>query len=426
MNENFTQNHSSQPETIALARYAAVSWVQTQLAGGLALRKALEAAAQRLWNGRSFTWATIERYYYTCRQGGFGALHPKGRSDQGKNKALSSEVRERLVQLRLAHPKLTVTMLVKQLIQEGHLISGTYGLSSIYRCLDRLGMDAKSLKAGGGPLADGSGPTKAFELPLANALWMTDMMYGPTLRLSDGSVVRTKLFALLDDCSRLCPHGQYYGSESTECFLDTLAQAIQRRGVPEALYTDQGSIFTCRHLQIVCANLGIRLIHAKPYAAWSKGKIERYFLRVQQEFQQALVLQPVHSMDELNTRFWHWLESDYHQRSHHGINGESPAARFAERSAAVRAAPSEEDLQRLFLHCTRRRVRKDATVSLDGKWFELSPALRGQEVDIHYNPFTFAPVEIHWQGKFFACAKPLDKHLNARTFGAAHHYERKA
>lgn len=129
-------------------------------------------------------------------------------------------------------------------------------------------------------------------------------------------------------------------------------------------------------------------------------------------------------MDELNQRFWQWLESDYHRRAHNGINGESPAARFAERSAAVRAAPSEEELQRLFLHCTRRRVRKDATVSLDGKWFELSPALRGQEVDIHYNPFPFERVEIHWQGKFFACAKPLDKHLNARTFSDSHDYER--
>lgn len=257
MNENFTQKHSSQPETIALARYAAVSWVQTQLASGMALRKALEAAAPRLWNGRGFTWATIERYYYAWRQGGFAALHPRERCDRVKTKALSSEVRERLVQLRVAHPKLTVTTLVRQLLREGLLTPGTYGLSSIYRCLERLGMDSQSLKAGGGPLADGSGPTKAFEMPLANALWMTDRMYGPTLRLAEGNVVRTKLFALLDDCSRLCPHGQYYGSESTECFLDTLQQAIQRRGVPEALYTDQGSIFTCRHLQVVCANLSL-------------------------------------------------------------------------------------------------------------------------------------------------------------------------
>jgi len=36
-------------------------------------------------------------------------------------------------------------------------------------------------------------------------------------------------------------------------------------------------LFVSQHLQTVCANFGIRLIHAKPYVAWSKGKIERFY-----------------------------------------------------------------------------------------------------------------------------------------------------
>lgn len=416
MNENLSPKPSSKLETIALARYSAVSWVQTQLAQGQPLRGTLKQAAERAWNGRFFSWATIERYYYDWRRGGFSALYPKSRSDRGKVKNLSSEVRERLVQLRIAHPQLTVVHLVKQLCQEGLLIPGTYGLNSIYRYLEKVGMDPKTLKAAGPRLADGSGPTKAFEFALSNALWMTDMMYGPTLKLKDNTTIGTRLFALLDDCSRLCPHGEYYAIESTECFLDVFRQSIERRGVPDALYTDQGRIFTCRHLQIVCANLGTRLIHAKPYAAWSKGKIERFFLRVQQDFQQGLSLKPASSLSELNERFWQWLESDYHHQPHHGLSGETPSARFTQRSAAIKVAPCSQELSNLFLYRVSRRVRKDATVSLHGKWFEVSPALRGQKVEIHYNPFTFQSVEVYWQGKLFCSAKPLDKHLNARTF----------
>jgi transposase InsO family protein len=94
-------------------------------------------------------------------------------------------------------------------------------------------------------------------------------------------VFSTYLFALLDDCSRLCVHGQFYEHERLEGFLDALRRALQTRGLPEKLYTDNGAAFRSQHLAVVCANLGIRLIHAKPYHSWSKGKIERFFSTVQ-------------------------------------------------------------------------------------------------------------------------------------------------
>src|SRR5437868_6273328 len=86
---------------------------------------------------------------------------------------------------------------------------------SVYRLLVSQGLDRPRL------IAQGSGPTKAFETELANALWMADVMDGPTLRVGD-RVVHTFLFALLDDCSRLVPHGQYYDNERLGPLLDCL------------------------------------------------------------------------------------------------------------------------------------------------------------------------------------------------------------
>lgn len=202
-------------------------------------------------------------------------------------------------------------MLVRQLIERGDLSFGNFSMSSVYRLLAAHGVDRESMAAGG--FHPEGGPQKAFETALPNMLWMADMMYGPTLVTPQGKAVHARLFALLDDHSRLCPYAEYFASEGSDCFLAVLHAAVRARGVPDKIYTDNGKVFLCRHLHLVCANLGIKLSHARPYAAWSKGKIERFFRRVQSQFQTTLVFNPARDLADLNARFVTWLEGDYHQ-----------------------------------------------------------------------------------------------------------------
>ena len=216
------------------------------------------------------------------------------------------EACQALLEWRQKYPQLKIKVLVRQLVEQGMLQAGTFSLPSVYRLLAAHQLDARSIKHQ--PPPPQSGPTKAFECALANELWMTDMMFGPTLKLATGQVIQTRLFGLLDDCSRLVPHAQYYDSEKLCWFLDCFRQGLARRGFPDKLYTDQGKIFTSYHLQIVCANLGVRLCHAKPYAAWSKGKQERWFRTLQMDFEARLVIDPVHTLEELNARLWRWIE----------------------------------------------------------------------------------------------------------------------
>jgi putative transposase len=300
--------------------------------------------------------------------------------------------------------------------QSGVLQPGTFSLSSVYRLLVREGLDRPRL------IAEGSGPTKAFETELANALWMADVMDGPTLRVGD-RVVRTFLFALLDDCSRLVPHAQYYDNEKLASLLDCLKEAFGRRGLPEKLYTDQGKIFTCSHLQVVCANLKIKLIHARPYAAWSRGKIERFFRTLQSDFQSRLRTEPAHDLEALNARFWQWLENEYHRRAHSALEGQYPAERFAQKAAALRQLPADTDWQRLFLARATRRVRLDATISLDGTLWEVPVHLRGRRVQLRYEPFQWSVLEVWYQEKFAGLGRRCDKNLNAKTYNSTD-YER--
>ena len=342
-----------QRQQTALIRYSAVSWIEQQVIGGLRLSQALRQAAQRLWSGKVFSASTMEEWVYAHRKGGFDALKPRGRSDRGVVRSLSATVREALERVRRRHPDLSVKTVVEHLVKQGALQPGEFSYPSIYRWLHRAGLDARSLRR---ELPAASGPTKAFETPLANDIWMADMMYGPTLKLKEGPTVRTRLFAILDDCSRLCVGAWYDASESLYCFLKVFKIAVARRGIPVRLYTDLGKIFVSHHLQVICASLGVRLCHAKPYAAWSKGKIEKFFRTVQEQFQQQLALEPVHSVEELNLRFWKWLEAEYHQRVHSAL-GTSPAQRFAERSGALRTLSDPDQLDRLFFMREKRRKR---------------------------------------------------------------------
>src|SRR6202007_335176 len=131
---------------------------------------------------------------------------------------------------------------------------------------------------------------------------------GPKLNI-DGKVLTTHLCLILDDHSRLITEGAYYLTADSYAFHQTLKQAVQRRGIPYKLYTDQGKPFTNKHTQIICANLGIRLLHAKPYAVEQQGKVERCFYTLQQGFESTLKLPDnrAQSLEELNTKLTHWI-----------------------------------------------------------------------------------------------------------------------
>jgi transposase InsO family protein len=401
----------------ALARYAAVCWVSERVSeehpGGWTVQTATAEASRKLWDGFQFSAGSIERYYYAYRKDGFNALVPPERSDKGRCRALSPDAQDRLIEARLKYPDMDATVLVGHMLEAGELEAGTFSMASVYRLFAARGVDRSSLKAGS--FQPNSGPQKAFETAMPNMLWMADMMYGPTIVTDAGKAVHTRLFALIDDHSRLCPYAAYFASEGSDCFMAVLYEAIRSRGLPEKLYTDNGKVFLCRHLRIVCANLGIKLSHARPYAAWSKGKIERFFRRVQRQFQQTLVFEPVHSLGGLNGRFATWLEMDYHLQEHRGT-GEPPACRFMAQSETLRPAPPDEELRRLFLLQDKRRVRKDATVSIQGIYFELTPALRGQYVQVRYDPRRLDEVEIWHQDRFVQVAKRLDRNGNSKTF----------
>ena len=421
-----TNASTSRAQAVALARFSLISRIQELLRTPVPLNVALDTVVagsvlELEGASRSVPRRTLEDWWYAYQHGGFAALHPKARSDRGVPRVLTPEQERHILEQVRAHPAIPVKVLYRQWREADPKLPA---LSAVYRALQRQALDQRSRRYLVRQAL--SGPTKAFEAPWVNELWMTDFSPGPFLNLpGEKKSVGTQLCAILDDHSRVIAHAAYYLNADTRSFHQSLKQALQRRGLPRKLYTDQGGPFTNDHTRVICANLGIRLLHAKPYHAWSKGKIERFFLTLQTDFETCLRLpgQAPASLAELNARLADWLQSVYHVRGHEGI-GMSPNERFAQGSRQVRALDPQLDLERLFYAQLLRVVRKDGTVRLDNQLYEVDLALRGLEVRLRFDPWTLARVEVDYRGQSFGLARPVDRQLNSQLFGGTHYDEK--
>jgi len=175
-------------------------------------------------------------------------------------------------------------------------------------------------------------------------------------------------------------------------------------------------------LKIVCANLGIRLLHSKAGQPWSRGKVERMFRTLQQDFEAGLRLpgQAVGSLEELNGKLARWLQEIYHPREHDSI-GESPQERFARALPLLRPLDPQLDRDRLFYTRIDRVVRKDGTVRIANALFEVNPALRGLKVQLELDPWVFNPVLVGYKGQDFGVARKVDRQLNSQIQGGGHY-----
>lgn len=412
MNEKPSLNPA---EALALERFGLITKIQDALSQHIPLAQALQLASAvpiRRADGtlRHFSVRTLEDWWYLYQKGGFADLHPQSRSDKGQFRTFTPQQEVWVLEQARSAPFVPLQVLYRQWKQKDPTLPS---LSSVFRLLDKHNLGTQSRRA----LASSgfTGPTKAFEAPFANDLWMVDFSPGPYLQRAPEKSLPTQLCLIIDDHSRLVPFAAYYERADTQAFHQTFKQAIRRRGIPAKLYTDQGHVFTGDHTRVVCANLNVRLLHAKPYHAWSKGKVERLFRTIQEDFESQLQLpgQALQTLEQLNQKFSRWLQELYHVRQH-SSTGMSPESRFARCAHHLRVLDPHQDLDRLFFMKIERVVRKDGTVRLGNQLYEVDLSLRCLKVQLRYDPFTLERIEIYFRDQSFGLARRADLHLNSK------------
>jgi len=365
---------------------------------------------------------TLRHWIKDYKRGGIDALKPKPRNDLGRSRALPQQLADQLLSLKEEQPHLSVAQLIDSLTPARATALTTAptpapalpawrpAASTVYRLLRRAGLMDKSAEHDAGQDAD----RRRFAFKHPGQLWMSDVMHGPSVTLA-GSRTRRKayLIAFLDDATRVVPYCAFALAESTQAFLPVFKQALMRRGIPERLYVDNGANYRSQQLALVCAKLGIALIHARPFQPSGKGKQERFFRTVRAQLLPTLSEADTASLEALNRRLWAWVETEYHHNPHRGLDGDTPLDRWAA-ARAPRLPEPDLDFDALFLFEAKRRVQRDHTVSLNGTAFEVDAALVGQTVTLRYDPSTPAGrgIEVWHEGRLAVRAKPVDAYAN--------------
>ena len=403
-------DHDKDPCTeVALFRYGMI--VPLLDLSGAARARAMREQAARVWSipGSRRTRvaeSTIRDWIFIYRESGFEGLKPKRRQDRGKPRRLSEEAAEILIAIRKDNPGLGVPDVVSR-ARTGHGLTDSISLSSVYRLFH-----AEDLMNPPPVPRD----RRRFAWEHAGELWMSDVMHGPLC--GDGRRRRkTYMIVVLDDCTRVVTWSAFAFSEDAASFLAVFKQALMRRGKPVRLYVDNGSAYRSRRLAIICAKLGIALIHATPYQPAGKGKVERYIRTCRQRFLPTLTDADRTSLDSLNRCLAAWVEGEYHHTPHRGLDRMTPLDKWAACSSRVDLIGHDVDLDDLFLKEASRRVNKDRTVSLDNRLYEVAVELVGRQVTLRFDPQMppQRPLRVAVDGRDAGLAWPLDCHANARV-----------
>lgn len=357
---------------------------------------------------RVFTWRTIQTWVSLYRQGGAEALRNRPRSDKGQHRKVSPEDLREAIEAVLpefrdsAYNKMAV---YRRCIERGVLSVAECSQTSFFRLVRTYEL----LKP---PTETTNKRRLAFSKANSNEMWQLDTMFGPFVT-NGKTKTQAKLIAFIDDASRIIPHGEFFFSEDTSALIQALRSALYKRGIPETLYVDNGSIYTSKEINQICERIGTLLCHTPVRDGAAKGKIERFFRTVRESF--LIQKLDLSSLEALNHQFHQWVENDYNAREH-GTLKMKPVDRFAMDLKRIRFLDPMEASDELFYFEQDRTVRKDNTFSVAGRRHEAPRDLRQRTIQIRYDRSQKDPgrVVVFYQGERMGDALPLDFIANDR------------
>lgn len=343
--------------------------------------------------------STIKRWINKYKYAGnkIEGLMPKDRKDKGVFKSLDSSLQLAIKEIKKEKPNLTGVALVSELQHRKYIAaSDKINLTVLYRFLKNENLQRPSSL---------NIDRRAFEAESPNEVWQSDVMHGPYIKIGNKKK-KTYLIAIIDDHSRLITHCQFYLSEKLIDLKDCLRQAIEKRGLPQKLYIDNGSCYRALNLEQITAILGIGIAHTPPYTPQGRGKIERWFRYVRDSF---LAVHSSHqSLEGLNELFNDWVD-EYNNRIHTATKS-TPLERYKKNMKCIRPAP--KNLLEYFRVIEFRRVKKDRTIQMNSIRYEVDVNLIDLKIEARYHHNSPEDIEIFFDGKSFGNAVILNKVIN--------------
>ena len=368
---------------------------------------AIELPEQAGRKRRSLSWATLYRWEKAWREFGLAGLAPRYKST--RSTGIPEHMRDFLRAMLVEYPHASVAHLRSGLEAryDGQQIPS---VSAIRRWVNKWRKkNASLMEYLTNPDQWRSRRLVAFgdaaeQIERLNQLWEFDSTPGDVM-LTDG---RHTIIGVIDVYSR---RGKLLVAPTSKA---TAVAALTRRalldwGVPEAVKTDNGSDYVSMHVVRVFEDLEIEQILCPPFSPEKKPHIERFFhtfshgivellpgyighsvadrktIEARRSFAARLMdreADPVRiemTSAELQQVCDRWCEAIYHQDSHSGLDGLSPAEVARRWTGPVRKITNERALDILLAEAPdnhgRREIRKKG-IRVDNAWFmapELAP-----------------------------------------------------
>lgn len=417
-------------------KFSVVGWLLASPPAHGELVDVLKSLSEKKWQhpttgkDRNFSFSTIERWYYQAAKNKntpMESLVRVVRSDHGVKRSLSEDAKAIVQKQYLDHKSWSYQLHwdnLKVLLEDKKEQVPSY--DSVRRYLLSIGyLKIKRSPNGKRPGYQKSESYKnkvevrSYENGYVNGLWHLDFHHcSREIMTRHGELVKPLALAVIDDHSRLLCHIQWYLSETAEDLIHGFLQALQKRGVPRSLLTDNGSAMTSYEFTNGLKRLNIIHETTLPYSPYQNGKQEVLWGQVEGRLMAMLENKKVLTLKELNDATVSWGEFEYNKKEHDEIKT-TPMERFLKNQDVGRPAPELEILKNAFRLEANRTLRKsDGTVSIQGKRFEI-PSRYGhlKEITVAYVQWSLDNVHMidPTSGKCLCQIYPVNRAANANN-----------
>ena len=353
---------------IALFRYGLIAPVITDTFTENTKTEYFRNVADRSYivNGKEmkFSWKTIKNWEIHYRKYGYESLIPKVRNDANTSRKLNEETKMQIKDIKKQFPHISGTLIYQKLITDGFINPNDICLGTILKFI----RDNKTYFNE----IDGI-DRRSFIMEHSNDCWQADTSHGPYLTV-DNKRIQTYLIAIIDDASRMIVGAKFFFNDNSINLQEVMKQSIKTYGIPKKLFVDNGKTYKNDQFNIICATLGLVLIHARPYSGASKGKIERWFHTMKECWMRGLNWNEIDSIESLNELLKDFV-NNYNNSVHSSLEKEegnptTPRQRwFKDSNMIVKKENNFIDIA--FLHTAYPTIRSDAIAYIKGHEFEV-------------------------------------------------------
>lgn len=397
---------------IALFRYGLIAPVVTKTFEESSQKEYFQKVADKTYivNGHEekYSWQTIKHWYKKYTKDGYEGLINKTRSDNHSSRKLKDDAIQRIKELKKEFPHISGTLIYGKLSDEGFINPNNVCLGTILKFIRDnriLFSETENIDR------------RAFVMEHSNDCWQADTSHGPYLTI-DGKKILTYLIAIIDDASRMIVGAKFYFNDNSHNLQEVFKSAVKKYGVPKKLFVDNGKTYKNDQFNIICASLGLVLIHARPYSGASKGKIERFFHTMKATWMRGLKWDEIKSIDELNDKLNDFI-SNYNNTVHSSLEQEngkivSPNIRWFKDANLIKKLDNNF-IDIAFLHTAYPKIRSDAIAYIKNHEFEVDMKYIGKKIIVKYNPFNYETAWIYEDGKLIQDIHLVNKVDNSKV-----------